>query len=86
VNQCTVALVRCLLAGGIHHREIRRSQPYDLVFANILAGPLVALAPDLSSVVSRRGRLILAGLTRTRPAGHRRLPCAGHDRDSKTRP
>jgi ribosomal protein L11 methyltransferase len=33
------------------------------VFANILAGPLVALAPDLSSVVSRRGRLILAGLT-----------------------
>jgi ribosomal protein L11 methyltransferase len=59
----TGALVRCLLAGGIHHREIRRSQPYDLVFANILAGPLVALAPDLSSVVSRRGRLILAGLT-----------------------
>jgi ribosomal protein L11 methylase PrmA len=47
------ALVRCLQATGIHHREIRRSQPYDLVFANILAGPLVALAPDLCERPSR---------------------------------
>ena len=56
-------LVRCLQATGVHHREIRRQQPYDLVFANILAGPLVALAPDLAASVSRHGRLILAGLT-----------------------
>lgn len=56
-------LVRCLQATGIHHREIRRNQPYDLVFANILAGPLVTLAPDLAASVSRHGRLILAGLT-----------------------
>lgn len=56
-------LVRCLQATGVHHREIRRQQPHDLVFANILAGPLVALAPDLAASVSRHGRLILAGLT-----------------------
>lgn len=56
-------LVRCLEATGVQHREIRRHQPHDLVFANILAGPLVALAPDLAASVSRHGRLILAGLT-----------------------
>jgi ribosomal protein L11 methyltransferase len=63
VINATGHLVRCLQATGIDHCEIRRNQPYDLVFANILAGPLVALAPDLSAVVARRGRLILAGLT-----------------------
>ena len=56
-------LVRCVPANGLEHAAIRQRAPYDLVFANILAGPLIAMAPDLSKVVSRRGRLILAGLT-----------------------
>lgn len=58
-----VPLVRCVLANGLDHSAIRQQAPYDLVFANILAGPLIAMAPGLSKVVSRRGRLILAGLT-----------------------
>ena len=49
-------------AGGVDHPRIRARAPYDLVFANILAGPLVALAPSLSSVVAPGGHLVLAGL------------------------
>lgn len=37
-------------------------RPYDLVFANILAGPLTALAPDIAKVTAPGGTVILAGL------------------------
>jgi len=56
-------LVRCLVAPGVDHIAIRDAGPYGLVFANILAMPLVHLAPDLSQTLARGGRLILAGLT-----------------------
>ncbi|MGH8445145.1 MAG: 50S ribosomal protein L11 methyltransferase [Solimonas sp.] len=36
--------------------------PADLIVANILANPLIALAPTLSSSLRRGGRLVLAGL------------------------
>ena len=39
--------------------------PYDLLIANILAGPLVELAPSFASVVADGGSLILAGLLNT---------------------
>jgi ribosomal protein L11 methyltransferase len=51
-----------LVAPGVEHRSIGARAPYDLVFANILAGPLVALAPSLAGVVARGGHLVLAGL------------------------
>ena len=57
------SLVHCVEAAGVHHEQIRGARPFDLVFANILAGPLIALAPDLARSVSARGSLILAGLT-----------------------
>jgi len=37
-------------------------QRYDLIFANILAGPLVQLAPDLVPRLARGGALVLSGL------------------------
>ena len=49
-------------APGVTHPLILSRAPYDLVFANILAGPLVALAPSLAAVVAEGGHLILAGL------------------------
>lgn len=49
-------------APGVEHPLILARAPYDLLFANILAGPLVALAPSLSAVVAEGGHLILAGL------------------------
>jgi len=35
---------------------------YDLVLANILAGPLVALAPELSARTRAGGRVLLSGI------------------------
>lgn len=57
-------LVRVIAAHGVGHPEIRRSAPYDLVFANILARPLIALAPALARILAPRGSLVLSGLTR----------------------
>jgi len=49
-------------APGVADLRMAVNAPYRLVFANILAGPLVALAPSLSATVARSGTLILAGL------------------------
>lgn len=57
-------LTRAHTAAGLHHPVIRRGAPYDLIFANILARPLAALAQGLSALVAPGGNLILSGLTR----------------------
>src|SRR3546814_3105832 len=44
------------------HPAIRRRAPYDLVVANILAGPLITLAPDIAAATAPGGHAILAGL------------------------
>ncbi|MGQ0457064.1 MAG: 50S ribosomal protein L11 methyltransferase [Hyphomicrobium sp.] len=49
-------------ANGVEHMWLRQSPPFDLVIANILAGPLVRLAPRLSRTVARGGVLVLSGL------------------------
>jgi len=60
--------VTLLAAPGVEHALITGRAPYDLVFANILAGPLVALAPSVSAVVKQGGTLILAGLLQSQVA------------------
>jgi ribosomal protein L11 methyltransferase len=49
-------------ASGTDHEMIQRRAPYDLVIANILAGPLIELAPALGDILAEGGTLILAGL------------------------
>ncbi len=49
-------------ASGTDHPLIRHRAPYDLVIANILAGPLIELAPALGAILEEGGTLILAGL------------------------
>lgn len=49
-------------ADGTDDPLIEARGPYDLLIANILAGPLIQLAPDFSRVVDSRGSLLLAGL------------------------
>lgn len=56
-------MVRAATAAGLHHRIIRTHAPYDLIFANILARPLVQLAHGLSQLLRPRGIVILSGLT-----------------------
>lgn len=54
--------VSLCVASGTDHEMILRRAPYDLVIANILAGPLIELAPALSAILRDGGSLILAGL------------------------
>ncbi len=54
--------VKTLEAVGADHADIQALAPFDLIFANILMGPLVALAPDMRSILSPGGRLILSGI------------------------
>jgi ribosomal protein L11 methyltransferase len=49
-------------APGVDDPLIEGLAPYDLIVANILAGPLVDLAPSLSAQLAEGGSLILAGL------------------------
>lgn len=59
-------------ADGMHHPLLRARAPYDLLIANILAGPLVELAPDFARAVASGGHLLLAGLLETQEPGVRR--------------
>jgi ribosomal protein L11 methyltransferase len=54
--------LRAILATGYNHRDIKRGAPYDLIFANILARPLCAMACDLAAHLKPGGTAILAGL------------------------
>jgi ribosomal protein L11 methyltransferase len=54
-----------VVAPGLDHRALIARAPYDLLIANILAGPLIALAPAFGAAVAPGGRLILAGLLET---------------------
>jgi ribosomal protein L11 methyltransferase len=54
--------VTALEATGYRHREIARRAPYDLIFANILARPLVSMAKELNAHLKPGGHAILAGL------------------------
>jgi ribosomal protein L11 methyltransferase len=53
------------VASGTDHEMIQRRAPYDLVIANILAGPLIELAPSFAAILREGGSLILAGLLNT---------------------
>lgn len=57
-------LVRAIVADGMDHPLLAARAPYDLIVANILAGPLTHLAPGISRGVARGGTLILSGLLR----------------------
>lgn len=54
--------VTCLEAAGFGHPDLLAKAPYDLVFANILKGPLVALAPDMAANIGKGGYAILSGI------------------------
>jgi ribosomal protein L11 methyltransferase len=49
-------------ADGANSALVRARAPFDLVIANILAGPLIEHAPELAPLVDERGTVILAGL------------------------
>jgi ribosomal protein L11 methyltransferase len=56
---------RFVRANGLAHPAVRAGAPYDLVFANILARPLVWLASDIRSALKPGGAAVLSGLLRS---------------------
>jgi ribosomal protein L11 methyltransferase len=60
---------RAIVSRGIENAALREGEPYDLVFANILAKPLRLLAPSLAAAMSRDGEAIVSGLLLADVAG-----------------
>jgi ribosomal protein L11 methyltransferase len=54
--------IETMEAAGFAHPRLSEAAPYDLVFANILKGPLVELAPEMAKHVAQNGLIILSGL------------------------
>ena len=50
------------VAPGLNHPRLKARAPYDLIIANILAGPLIELAPSVAAALEAGGRMVLAGL------------------------
>jgi ribosomal protein L11 methyltransferase len=57
-----VAGVELIVADGARDPRITAQAPYDLIIANILAGPLIAMAPDIAAIARPEATILLAGL------------------------
>ena len=62
LNHIAPATMHLAVSHGFASRYVRQSAPYDVMFANILARPLMRMAPDLCLHLARRGWLILSGI------------------------
>lgn len=56
------AWVHVVEATGVRHAKIRHNGPFDLIVANILAGPLIAMAGDIAGELTSGGSLVLSGI------------------------
>ena len=54
--------VRCLVSAGFDHPDLAGESQFDLVFANILKGPLIDLSPDMARAIKPGGFAILSGI------------------------
>jgi len=58
----TGAMVEVVKADGVTARSVRHGAPFDLVFANILLGPLQRIAAPLKRLLAPGGRVVVSGL------------------------
>ncbi len=61
--------INCYTSVGFRSEALRKHAPYDLIFANILAGPLKRLAPDMAMHTARGSVLILSGILNRQALG-----------------
>ena len=54
--------VGCVESIGFDSPVVQAGAPFDLIFANILKGPLIELAPDIAAHLASGGLAILSGL------------------------
>ncbi len=55
-------LVEVVKANGVTSQTMSARAPFDLVFANILLGPLQRLASPLRRLIAPGGRIVLSGI------------------------
>ncbi|MEC8712241.1 MAG: 50S ribosomal protein L11 methyltransferase, partial [Pseudomonadota bacterium] len=78
INRLPGRRVRAVLSQGYADPAVRRAAPFDLIFANILAGPLCGMARDQMAALGPKGWLILSGiLNRQAVMVERRYAAAG---------
>ncbi|RWC55626.1 50S ribosomal protein L11 methyltransferase [Mesorhizobium sp.] len=56
------ALVETATAPGFHHPIFGKRAPFDLIVANILARPLMRLAPQMAGHIALGGSIVLSGI------------------------
>jgi len=54
--------IALMVADGLNDPVFATDQPFDLIIANILAGPLIEMAANISAALAGGGKLILSGL------------------------
>ncbi len=78
--------VELRVAAGLADRRIAAA-PYGLILANILAAPLIALAPGIAQALAPGGSLVLAGLLTSQAddveAAYRRQGLRSEHRDER---
>lgn len=79
--------IELIVADGARAPEIAGAAPYDLIIANILAGPLVAMAPEIAAIAAPNATVILAGLLSTQAdkvrAAYRSVGCTVEADDTR---
>ena len=60
-----VAGIGLVVADGALDDTITAAAPYDMIIANVLAGPLVSMAPELAAIAAPGATIVLAGLLET---------------------
>jgi ribosomal protein L11 methyltransferase len=75
------------VADGARSPEIETAKPFDLIIANILAGPLVAMAGEVAAIAAPRATIVLAGLLATQAekvtSAYRAVGCTVEESDTR---
>lgn len=70
-RNCVGPWVRTTRSNGFRSSRLRHAAPFDLIAANILAGPLMRMAGDLVGCLAPHGTAVLSGILAA--DGHRLL-------------
>lgn len=72
--------ITAITATGLDDNEIASSAPFDLIVANILANPLIELAPQMVPAKAKNGSIVLSGILEEQ---HDRVVKAYQDQGAK---
>ncbi|WP_143238458.1 50S ribosomal protein L11 methyltransferase [Bartonella apis] len=54
--------ITAITATGLDDEEIKKRSPFDIIVANILANPLIELAPQMVPALKKGGSIVLSGI------------------------